>query len=201
MAKKLERKLRTQILEYSLLGITQKPFVDKVWQKYLSWEKGNKKSWQQDKIRWEYHIQDYLSGKRMDSITAFDVQEVIDIMKSKRDYAPATIKHVIVLIKRVYNWAAEMDLYEGVNPASKIKLTKLNNEVTECLTKDEINRLLNTLDGWRNRLAALLIKFALYTGLRRGELFALKWENVDLDKGWIYLRETKGGTRYKVAFK
>jgi integrase len=119
-------------------------------------------------------------------------------MKSKREYAPATIKHLIVLIRRVFNWAKEMDLYLGDNPALKIKLPKLNNEITESLTKDEISRLLKTLAGWQNQMAALLIQFALFTGLRRGELFKLKRRDVDLDNGWIDLRDTKGGTDNKL---
>ena len=129
----------------------------------------------------------------MDSISTYDVQNVINEMRLKKVYAPATIKHVIVLIKRVYNWAIEMDLYEGSNPASKIKPPKINNEVTECLTQDEIRRLLDTLDSWVNQRAALLVKFALYTGFRRGEIFALKWENVDFENGMITLKDTKGG--------
>jgi integrase len=129
----------------------------------------------------------------MDAITTYDVNFVIKKMRSKRNYAPATIKHVIVLIKRVYNWAADMDLYSGENPASKIKLPKLNNEITECLSKDEISRLLKICDSWVNQRAALLVKFALFTGLRRGELFNLQWVNVDRKKGWIYLSGTKSG--------
>ena len=193
MAKKYEGKLKTQILESSLLGIRKVPHIDEIWQKYLAWAKVHKKSWQQDKLRWEYHVQDFLRGMRMDAVTGFDVQRVINGMKAKRKYAPATIKHSVVLIKRVYNWALQMDLYEGSNPASKIKLPKLNNEVTECLSKGEIKRLLKTLAEWRNKRAALLVQFALYTGLRRGELFSLRWDDVDLDNGWIYLLDTKGG--------
>jgi integrase len=176
-----------------LFGISQIPLIDEIWDRYLTWAKDNKKSWRDDEFRWKHHVKIKFSGKKMDTITAYDVQSAIDEMKSKRAYAPATIKHVIVLIRRVFNWAKEMDLYSGENPASKIKLPKLNNEMTECLSKDEIGRLLKTLEHWANQRVALLVKFALFTGLRRGELFNLKWEKVDLKNGWIYLSDTKGG--------
>ena len=120
-ARKLEGKLKAQAIEKNLFGINQIPLIDDVWLKYLSWAKENKKSWQDDLHRWDKHICPYFRGKRMDSISAYDVQSILKGMRSKRPYAPATIKHIIVLIKRVYNWAYEMDLYEGSNPASKIK--------------------------------------------------------------------------------
>ena len=116
MAKKYEGKLKTQILESSLLGIMKAPHIDEVWQKYLAWAKVQKKSWRDDEMRWNCHVESRLAGKKMDAITGFDVQRVINGMKAKRNYAPATIKHVVVLIKRVYNWAMDMDLYEGANP-------------------------------------------------------------------------------------
>ena len=34
---------------------------------------------------------------------------------------------------------------------------------------------------------------ALYTGMRRGELFKLKWEDVDFDRGFIRIVGPKGG--------
>jgi integrase len=49
------------------------------------------------------------------------------------------------------------------------------------------------LELWNNQRVALLVKFALFTGFRRGEIFALKWDNVDLENGIITLKDTKGG--------
>jgi len=193
VAKKLEQKLKTQTIENNLFGMTSLPMVDEVWDKYLFWAKQHKKSWNKDSQRWQKHVQPYIKGKKMDAVSAFNVQKVIDNMKAKREYAPATIKHVIVLIKRVYNWGIEMDLYHGENPANKIRVPILNNEITECLSKDEICRLLKTLDHWVNKRVALLTKFALYTGMRRGEVFNLTWENIDLENGWVCLSDTKGG--------
>jgi hypothetical protein len=51
MAKKFERKLKTQSLEKSLFGITQIPIIDELWKKYLSWAKQHKKSWNKDRMR------------------------------------------------------------------------------------------------------------------------------------------------------
>jgi integrase len=192
-AKKYESKLKTAAVENQLFGIAEAPLFDDTWKKYLLWAKQNKKSWRDDEMRWAAHIEPHFKGKKMDSISAYDVEKVISQMKSQQDYAPATIKQVIVLVKRVFNWAAGMEIYRGENPAARIKLPKLNNEVTECLTKQELDRLFKTLHKWWNKRVALLVEFAVLTGLRRGELFALKWADVDLENGWIYLRGTKGG--------
>lgn len=45
----------------------------------------------------------------MDAIMTYDLHFVIKMMRSKRTYAPATIKHVILVIERVCNWAGQMD--------------------------------------------------------------------------------------------
>ena len=37
------------------------------------------------------------------------------------------------------------------------------------------------------------MRMALLTGMRRGEMFKLKWEDVDFDRGFIHLRDPKGG--------
>jgi integrase len=192
-ARKIENKLKTQAMEQKLFGMSRVPSVEEIWKKYLSWAKENKKSWDRDELIWNCHIRENLNGRKMDKLTPYDIQNVTTAMKLKRDYAPATIKHTIVLIKRIYNWSIEMGLYDGKNPVSMINIPKVNNEITECLTRNEIKRLFNTLDGWVNQRFALLTKFALYTGFRRGEIFALKWEDVELDNALVYLKETKGG--------
>ena len=192
-ARKYESKLKTQAIENELFGITEVPLIDDVWDKYLSWAMQNKKSWRDDEQRWARHIQPHLKGRKMNTISAYDVEKVTSQMRSKREYAPATIKQVIVLVKRLYNWAAGMDIYRGENPASRIKLPKINNEVTECLTETRDRPTVGDAQWWWNKRVAMLVEFAVLTGLRRGELFALKWADVDLENGWIFLRGTKGG--------
>ncbi|WP_304511559.1 tyrosine-type recombinase/integrase [Desulfobacula sp.] len=43
-----------------------------------------------------------------------------------------------------------------------------------------------------------MMKMALYTGMRRGEMFKLQWKNVNLDTGFILLADPKGGPDQKI---
>jgi integrase len=42
------------------------------------------------------------------------------------------------------------------------------------------------------------MKLVLYTGMRRGELFRLRWDDVDFDRGFIHIRGPKGGRDQKI---
>jgi len=72
-------------------------------------------------------------------------------------------------------------------------MPRVDHQVTEFLNPDEMGRLLDTLDKWPFKGTAALIKFALYTGLRRGELLKLTWDYVDFERSMITLRDPKGG--------
>jgi Site-specific recombinase XerD len=43
-----------------------------------------------------------------------------------------------------------------------------------------------------------MMKMALYSGMRRGELFKLKWDDVSFDTGFIWIRDPKGGKDQKI---
>ena len=45
----------------------------------------------------------------------------------------------------------------------------------------------------RDVQVANLVRLALFTGMRRGELFRLKWEDIDFQRGFIKLRDPKSG--------
>lgn len=96
------------------------------------------------------------------------------------------------MIKRVYSWAIKNELYFGENPAKKVDPPKVKNEVTNSLTKKQVNALQEVLDKWVNKKAALVVRFGLYTGFRLDEILGLEWENVDLKGGFVKLIDPKG---------
>jgi integrase len=84
------------------------------------------------------------------------------------------------------------------NVASVIKPPKVEEQEVDSLKADEISTVLKALDG--HPLHAVAIT-ALATGARRGELLALTWGNIDLDKATMKiersLEQTKAGLKFK----
>ena len=64
----------------------------------------------------------------------------------------------------------------------------VDNIRTEFLTHDQLLKLIAVLDEESDRLAAGFFKLALTTGMRKGALLGLLWQDVDFEKGFITLR-------------
>jgi len=66
------------------------------------------------------------------------------------------------------------------------------------LTPEEATRLLDACRESRNADLTDLVEFALFTGMRRGEVLGLAWERVDRARGVVLLDVTKSGRRREV---
>ena len=184
LARKVEAKTKTEVIEKKHLGIQKAPWLSDVWEKYLKWAKRNKKSWYDDDNRWELHVKPYIGDKKMDEVTRNHVKKIIDRLETK-GRAPATVKQVHSLIKRVYNWSIQNDLYHGINPVDRLKPPKVDNAKTACLANGQLEGLLKTINEWKNERAALVVKYALMTGLRLSEVCKLEWSDIDEDKTFM----------------
>ena len=179
-------------------GIKAAPTLGELWAQYLPWAKEHKKTWDDDLLNYRKHLEPRFGRKRLDSISGLDVERMKLEMKkgtSKqgKPYSTATIKHQLVLLKRLYNLAKRWGVFAGENPMDRVEIPKLDNLKTEFLSDEESDRLMKTLDNWPCRESAACVKFTLFSGLRRGELFKLTWDDVDFNRGMITLREPKGG--------
>lgn len=199
-AKNVEAKLKTESIEHELFNVHKAPSLSDAWSKYLAWAKINKKSWTEDQTRWKYHIEPHLKNMKMDKVTPLDIEGVLDKMRGSdnrigKPYAPQTVKHVLILQKRIFNWAIHRDLYSGLNPCIKVKAPKFDNRVSNTLSKDQLKSLLDVLGTWENTRGALIVKFALYTGKRRGEILTLLWSDIDLENRLMTFHgmDTKSG--------
>jgi integrase len=176
----------------------QPPTLGEVWAKYLPFAREHKKTWDDDMLNYRKHIEPRFGKKRLSAIAPIDVERMkLDlkkaINKNGKPYSRATIKHQIVLLKRLFNLAHRWGLYAGENPMNRVEVPKLDNDRTEFMQDGEVSRLLKTLEAWPCRVSAAFVKFTLLTGMRRGELFKLTWDDVDFERGMVTLREPKGG--------
>jgi integrase len=76
--------------------------------------------------------------------------------------------------------------------------SKWDNQKTEDLTPEQLKSLLAAIDNSTDIQAADMMRLALFTGMRRGEMFKLKWNDVDNQRGFISIRNPKGGVSQKI---
>jgi len=73
----------------------------------------------------------------------------------------------------------------GVNPCDRVRPPKQERRRVEAFSQEQLERLFRAAAG--SRIENLLI-FAAYSGLRRGEILALTWNDVDFKKGTVSVR-------------
>jgi integrase len=114
-----------------------------------------------------------------------------------RALAPRTIGHIHRLLVKIFA-TAERDGLIASNPARRAERPKVERTEIEILTEDQARDLLSK---FRGRPMHLLAALGLSTGMRRGEMLALRWRDVDLDGAELQvnqsLEETKEGLRFK----
>lgn len=199
VAREIESKLKLDSIrgEYRLEKKVA-PTLAEVWKAYDLWGKENKpKSIRTDQGYYGKHLEPRFTRKRLDNISPIDIERMMsELRKGKsmrgRPYSKTTIKHIVVLLGRLYSFAQGRGMYSGTNPCKRVKKPALNNQITERLTDEQLYRLHDTLDEWPDKMSASFIRFLLYTGLRRGELFKLTWDDIDFERRAVTLRDPKG---------
>ena len=173
--------------------------LNDVWTKYLPWAQQHKKSWKDDALNYGKHLEPRFGSRPLEEITPLDIERMKTELKQGKNqlgkpYQPATIKHQLVLLNRLFNVAGQWGLFIGSNPMRHVKKPRLDNQITEFLSSEEMRRLLDILDTWPCRESAAFVRFAMLTGMRRGEIIKLKWENIDLQRNTLRIMDPKGGT-------
>ncbi len=182
----LSNKEQRRKIEFDKQEQQNKWSINKLWEEYKN-NKPHLKGIDTDNSRYRVFIMPVLGEKEPYELSPFDIDRIR--VKLFKTYAPQTVKHVLVLIKRIINFGVNKRLCEELN--FKIEMPKVDNIKTEDLSPTQLTRLLKVLEEEPNIQAANIMLMALYTGMRRGELFKLQWEDIDFDKGFIHIRDLK----------
>jgi len=115
---------------------------------------------------------------------------VQDFVSSRAEMvSPGTIQKEVTVLKHALKLAVEWELLHE-NVAQGAKLPRVPEGRTRYLTPLELKAALDAAPEWMRAPIAL----AAFTAMRRGELLALRWLDVDLANRRLYLRETKNGS-------
>lgn len=175
--------------------------MKEAWKAYDKWLGTGKKHPEDDRSRYKAHIEDKFGDKLLSEITAHDLEnfkisllgkKIVSPTGKTRNISPATVKHILVLIRQIYNKMIAWDKYKGANPIKGVKLPSLNNKRERFLTHQEAGQLLKKLNKVSYQLWEISL-LSLHTGMRAGEICALRWADVDLDNGIINIPDSKSG--------
>ncbi len=165
----------------AVVDITFKDLGDK----YLKIHAANKRG----KHFFEYSVRvlnrDF-GEKLLSEITPADVDGYM--AQRRAAVATATANRTLSVLKHMLKTAIRWH-HLDVSPAADVKLEREPKARERFLTDTEATTLLEKSPKWLRPL----VLTALHTGARQGELLALTWEDVDLDRARLTFRQTKNG--------
>lgn len=125
-----------------------------------------------------------LGAHKLTAIQRADVQAFVDKLAGE-GHAPATIRNTLDPLRTLYRRAIARDRVR-VNPTTNVEVPRVENGRERFAKPEEAATLIAALPESDRALWAT----AFYTGLRRGELRALRWEDVDLKAKLIQVRRS-----------
>lgn len=134
-----------------------------------------------------------LSQKRIDKLTTADFVAHRD--RRLQQMKPATVVRELGWIQHAIDIACSdwgQRLSNG-NPVKQVRRPRIDNRRERRLQPGEWEALLAGVNEARTPLMKPLLILALATGMRRGELLAMQWKHLDLDRCTVFLPQTKNG--------
>lgn len=190
------RKSRKEIreaLKAAKQAEADKMTIARLWEEYEA-NKADSKAINTDKGRYEKYLEPSFGEKEPHEIIRLDVDRLR--MKLLKTLKPQTVKHIMGLLKRIVHYGVARQLCRNLN--FEIEAVKVDNQKTEDLNPEQLKKLLEAIDNSTDIEAANIMRLALYMGMRRGEIFKLKWGDIDYQRGFIQIRNPKGGVSQKI---
>lgn len=147
-----------------------------------------------------------IGGLKLVALRAGDIQGAYTRLLAhgrKRDRGPLSTTTVLQyhhVLHEALRHAVRWGLITS-NPADRVEPPRKQRAGIQVLDAETIRRLLAALDADHHRLSVPVL-LALATGMRRGELLALRWEDIDLKSGHMQIRRAvEVGEKGQLAMK
>src|SRR5262245_13809332 len=165
--------------------------------KFLSYYRANNRSYA-DAERIVNVVCDFFGDVLINEVTPARVEEfkqarLLGTTQYKRPRKLGTVKRELSVLSKIFSLAVDDDdVPITKNPCLKVRRIKVNDERIQYLSPDEEATLLKELE--HQPQTRNIVITAIYTGMRRGEIFNLRWRDVDFSREVINVIETKTDT-------
>jgi integrase len=200
-----DKKLAATVLKKRKVEIAEGKFLDKrrpvtttfdeLADRYLAYarDQQQKRSWTRDRTSLTT-LKAYFGGKRLTEVTPASIEAYrtwrrATISRRSLPVTPACVNRELACLKRAFNVARRgLIVLKGgmptTNPMAMVSLERERNERDRVLSVEEFQRLSQVAADWLKPF--MLVGY--HTGMRLGEMRALRWDQVDLKSGTIRLR-------------
>jgi len=158
--------------------------INRLWETYFA-TRSPGKSFGTDAGRYHKYLEKPFGHIEPKAIAPLDIDRFR--IKLSKKLSPQTIKHILNLLTWIINYGVKNALCEGIS--FHIKKPTVDNIKTEYLTSDQMRALLKAIEQEPDIQISNIIKLALFTGMRKGEILTLQWKDLDFDRGFITLRD------------
>lgn len=160
---------------------------------YLKFVQHYKRSANTDESKLRLHLNEHFGDRRLCDITTRDIQTYH--MQIAKKLSQSTANRHLALLSMMFNVAIQWDILER-SPTKGVRKFKEDNQKQRFLSPEEIGRLYQEMEHEDNKVAVNALKLILLTGCRREEILQLRWDDVSLESGTIFLPDSKTGSRY-----
>lgn len=135
------------------------------------------------------HVKPVIGNRKLSGIKQYDIQHVIAEM-NKKSMSTKTMKHAKTVMSCAFTKAFKEKLI-AINPVLEIEIPIKQAKIRKTLTIQELIKVFNEMINSRWIWS---IHFMLVTGLRRGELLALKWTDIDFENKQVTVSKSNSIT-------
>ena len=126
------------------------------------------------------HIKKKIGHMKIKSLNEFVINNYINSLYTECNIKDSTIRQIVIILKQIFKFC-KIDLEIQLPKVKKRKITVLS-EADKKKIKDYLYKNI------KEETVGILLSMQL--GLRIGEVCALKWKNIDLENGYMYIENT-----------
>ena len=187
-----EAKIKTEIANNGLLNTDVTTFKEI----YELWYEGYQHTIKESTLVVNSYVFKLLLDKlehiQLKKITLPFCQKIIT--DYSKEFSLSTLKKIKIYGGMIFDYAVKMKVIYS-NPMKDVLLPKKkvdvnSNDTDLYYTKDELNHFLKLVDSTNDIKLSAMFRVLAYTGIRKGELQALEWSDIDFTNNTININKT-----------